>query len=184
MKQVIAAILIVLAARPAPATELPPIYTTGDATVCFTTGNKSTIGGDCGAVLVAEIAKAERELLVQAYNFTEPRIIAAIIAAHRRGVLVAVILDKISPSQRGEGADPVHDAGIPTFIDRKPKIAHNKVVVIDQTTVVTGSFNFSTNAGCCNAENLLVIHRPALAVAYAEDFARRPAVSDEYLTKP
>ncbi len=184
MKQVIAAILIVLAARPAPATELPPIYTTGDATVCFTTGNKSTIGGDCGAVLVAEIAKAERELLVQAYNFTEPRIIAAIIAAHRRGVLVTVILDKISPSQRGEGADPVHDAGIPTFIDRKPKIAHNKVVVIDQTTVVTGSFNFSTNAGCCNAENLLVIHRPALAVAYAENFARRPAVSVEYLTKP
>jgi hypothetical protein len=58
-----------------------------------------------------------------------PRIIAAIIEAHRRGVLVTVILDKISPSQKGEGADPVHDAGIPTFIDRKPKIAHNKVVV-------------------------------------------------------
>jgi hypothetical protein len=60
---------------------------------------------------------------------TEPRIIAAIIAAHRRGVLVTVILDKSSPSQKGEGADLVHDAGIPTFIDRKPKIAHNKVVL-------------------------------------------------------
>jgi phosphatidylserine/phosphatidylglycerophosphate/cardiolipin synthase-like enzyme len=60
----------------------------------------------------------------------------------------------------------VHDAGIPTFIDCKPKIAHDKVVVIDQTTVATGSFNFSTNAGCCNAENLLVIHRPVLAIAY------------------
>jgi phosphatidylserine/phosphatidylglycerophosphate/cardiolipin synthase-like enzyme len=179
MKQVITAILIALAARPAPATELPPIYTTGDATVCFTT-SKSTIGGDCAAVLVAEIAKAERELLVQAYNFTEPRIIAAIIAAHERGVLVTVILDKISPSQKGEGADPVHEAGIPTFIDRKPKIAHNKVVVIDQTTVVTGAFNFSTNAECCNAENLLVIHRPALAIAYVENFARRRAVSVEY----
>jgi phosphatidylserine/phosphatidylglycerophosphate/cardiolipin synthase-like enzyme len=66
----------------------------------------------------------------------------------------------------------VHDAGIPTFIDRKPKIAHNKIVVMDQTMVVTGSFNFSTIAGCCNAENLLVIQRPELAVAYAENFAR------------
>jgi phosphatidylserine/phosphatidylglycerophosphate/cardiolipin synthase-like enzyme len=83
---------------------------------------------------------------------TEPRIIAGIIAAHRRGMLITVILDKISPGQKGEGADPVHDAGIATFIDRKPKIAHNKVVVIDQTTVITGSFNFSTNAGCCNAD--------------------------------
>jgi phosphatidylserine/phosphatidylglycerophosphate/cardiolipin synthase-like enzyme len=128
-------------------------------------------GGDCAAVLVAEIA-------------TEPRIIAAVIAAHRRGVLVTVILDKISPAQKCEGADPVHDAGTPTFIDRKPKIAHNKVVVIDQATVVTGSFNFLTNAGCCNAENLLVIHRPELAVGYAENFARRRAVSVEYMKKP
>lgn len=127
-------------------------------------------------------AKAERELVVEAYNFTEPRIIAAIIAAHRRGVLVTVILDKISPSQKGEGADPVHDAGIPTFIDRNPKLAHNKVVVIDQTPLVTGNFNFSTNAGCCSAENLLVIRRPELAVAYAENFARRRAVSVEYVS--
>src|SRR4051794_9052794 len=101
MKRAIAASLLVLAASPSRASELPPIYTAGDATVCFTTGNKSTIGGDCAAVLVAEIEKAERELLVQTSNFTEPRIIAAIIAAHRRGVLVTVILDKISPSQKG-----------------------------------------------------------------------------------
>jgi phospholipase D len=56
--------------------------------------------------------------------------------------------------------------------------------VIDQTTVVTGSFNFSTNAKCCNAENLLVIHRPALALAYAENFARQRAVSIEYVKAP
>lgn len=70
---------------------------------------------------------------------------------------------RISPSQKGEGADQVHNAGIPTYIDRKPKIAHNKVMVIDGATVITGSFNFSANAECCNAENLLVIHRPELA---------------------
>ena len=56
--------------------------------------------------------------------------------------------------------------------------------VIDQKTVVTGSFNFSTNAGCCNAGNLLIIDRPELAVAYAENFARRRQVSVEYVRKP
>jgi phosphatidylserine/phosphatidylglycerophosphate/cardiolipin synthase-like enzyme len=99
-------------------------------------------------------------------------------------VLVTVILDTISPSEKGEGADPVHDVGIPTFIDRKPKITHNKVVVVDQETVVTGSFSFSSNAGCCNAENLLVIHRPELAVAYVQNFARRRAVSVECEKRP
>jgi hypothetical protein len=83
MNRIFLASLLIAFVSPTRAAELPPIYTAGDATVCFTTGNKSTIGGDCAALLVAEIARAERELLVQAYNFNEPRIIAAIIAAHR-----------------------------------------------------------------------------------------------------
>jgi phosphatidylserine/phosphatidylglycerophosphate/cardiolipin synthase-like enzyme len=53
--------------------------------------------------------------------------------------------------------------------------------VIDGETVMTGSFNFSANAECCNAENLLVIHRPELAAACADNFARRRAVSVEYV---
>jgi phosphatidylserine/phosphatidylglycerophosphate/cardiolipin synthase-like enzyme len=43
----------------------------------------------------------------------------------------------------------------------KPKIGHDKVMVIDGETVITGSSNFSANAECCNAENLLVIRRPS-----------------------
>jgi hypothetical protein len=82
MNRTFVASLLIAFVSPTRAAELPPIYTAGDATVCFTTAKKSTIGGD-RAALVAEIARAERELLVQAYNFNEPRIIAAIIAAHR-----------------------------------------------------------------------------------------------------
>jgi phosphatidylserine/phosphatidylglycerophosphate/cardiolipin synthase-like enzyme len=52
-------------------------------------------------------------------------------------------------------------------------------MVVGGETVITDSFNFSANVGCCNAENLLVIHRPELAAAYAGNFARRQAVSAE-----
>lgn len=159
---------------PARATAFPLIE------ACFTTGNHSTVGSDCAAVAVNEIAHAKATLLVQAYNFTEPRIIAAIIAAHHRGVAVRVIVDKISASQKGEGVDPVHDAGIPVYVDRKPKIAHNKVMIIDGDTVITGSFNWSTNANCCNAENLLIVRSHALAAQYAENFHVRLAVSEPY----
>jgi hypothetical protein len=84
------------------------MYTEGDATVCFTIGNESTAGGDCAALAVGAIEKATKTLLVRAYGFTEP----AIIAAHRRGVDVTVTLDKSAPGEKGSGADPVHDAGI------------------------------------------------------------------------
>jgi len=150
----------------------------GPGEVCFTTGNHSTEGADCAALIVREIDAASASLLVQAYNFTERRIIAAIIAAYRRGVPVTVIVDKTSMRQRGEGVTAVRAAGIPVFVDRKPRIAHNKVIVIDGTTVITGSFNFSARAECCNAENLLIVRSPALAAAYAANFARRRSVSE------
>lgn len=172
----IAILLLLLGLGPAAAFETDRV---DHASVCFTLA-----GDDCALAVVAEIAKAERTLQVHAYNFTEPRIIAAIIAAKRRGVAVAVILDKISPTQKGEGADPVNDAGIPVWIDRKPKIAHNKVMIIDGAVVLTGSFNFSTNATAANAENMIVLRSPELAESYAENFRRRLALSQPYHRAP
>jgi phosphatidylserine/phosphatidylglycerophosphate/cardiolipin synthase-like enzyme len=141
-------------------------------TVCFTLA-----GADCAQPILGEIAGARQTIRVQAYNFSEPRIIGALIAAHARGVDVVVILDKTSPYQRGEGADSVRAAGIPTYIDYRPKIAHNKVMVIDGGTVITGSLNFTAAAVASNAENSLIIHDAALAAAYAGNFAQRLAAS-------
>ena len=174
----IAAASLVLAPVAASAQAIVGIDDLGPGEVCFTSGNRSTVGGDCAALVAEAIAGASASLLVQAYNFTESRIVAALLEAHRRGVSVTVIVDKISMHQRGEGVSAVRAAGIPVFIDRKPHIAHNKVIVIDGVTVVTGSFNFSASAQCCNAENLLIVHSTALAAAYAANFARRKAVSE------
>ena len=48
-------------------------------------------------------------------------------------------------------------------------IAHNKVMIIDGETVVTGSFNFTKAAEENNAENLLVIHDKKLAERYTKN---------------
>lgn len=172
------ALCAAVAPLPATAQGIVDFAALGPGTVCFTSGNRSTLGADCAGLVVAEIATARSLLLVQAYNFTEPRIVAAIIAAHRRGVSVTLLVDKISAHQRGEGVRAAGDAGIPVFVDNRPKIAHNKIVIIDRAIVITGSFNFSRNAECCNAENLLVVHSRALAAAYAANFARRRGVSE------
>ena len=72
-----------------------------------------------------ELDAAKESVLVQAYSFTSASIAKALVAAHKRGVKIEVILDK---SQRGEkysSADFVIHAGIPTLIDAKHSIAHN-----------------------------------------------------------
>ena len=69
---------------------------------------------------------------------------------------------------------------IPTLIDAKHAIAHNKVMVIDEETVITGSFNFSKAAEQENAENLLIIHDRALAAKYLENWKAHAAHSEVY----
>jgi phosphatidylserine/phosphatidylglycerophosphate/cardiolipin synthase-like enzyme len=150
--------------------------------------------GGCTEAVVAALDKAASSILVQAYSFTSAPIAKALVDAHRRGVRVEVILDKSQRTEKYSSADFVAHAGIPTLIDAKHAIAHNKVMVIDGKTVVTGSFNFTKAAEEHNAENLLVIQDAALAEKYAanwrlhaahsESYAGRGSQADEPLLKP
>lgn len=59
---------------------------------------------------------------------------------------VEVILDKSQRTEKYSSADLLAHAGIPTYIDTKHQIAHNKIIIIDTKRVLTGSFNFTKNA--------------------------------------
>jgi phosphatidylserine/phosphatidylglycerophosphate/cardiolipin synthase-like enzyme len=119
--------------------------------------------GGCTEAVVRELDAAKATVLVQAYSFTSAPIAKALVDAHKRGVVVQVILDKSQRTEKYSSADFVQRAGIPTYIDAKHAIAHNKIMVIDGATVITGSFNFTKNAEENNAENLLVMRSPELA---------------------
>jgi phosphatidylserine/phosphatidylglycerophosphate/cardiolipin synthase-like enzyme len=73
------------------------------------------------------------------------------------GVEILVVLDKSNQTDQYSAATFLTNAGIKTVIDDQHAIAHSKVMVIDSTTILTGSFNFTTAAEEKNAENLLVI---------------------------
>ncbi len=85
----------------------------------------------------------ERSILMQAYSFTSAPIAKALVEARERGVEVTAILDKSQRTEQYSSADFVLHAGIPTYIDDKHAIAHNKIMLIDGRTIITGSFNFT-----------------------------------------
>ena len=126
--------------------------------------------GGCTDAVVKELGNAKSTVLVQAYSFTSAPIAKALVDAHKRGVDVRVILDKSQRTEKYSSADFVAHAGILTLIDAKHAIAHNKVMVIDGETVLTGSFNFTKAAEEKNAENLLVIRDKAIAEKYTSNW--------------
>jgi phosphatidylserine/phosphatidylglycerophosphate/cardiolipin synthase-like enzyme len=103
-----------------------------------------------------------------------------LVEAHKRGVDVRVILDKSQRTERYSEADFLVNMGIPTWIDARHAIAHNKIMVIDGATVITGSFNFTKAAEEHNAENMLVIRDKALAGKYAANWQAHLEHSERY----
>ncbi len=142
--------------------------------VCFSPG------GGCTEAIVKELDGASSEIKVQAYSFTSRPIAKALVEAHKRGVNITVLLDKSNASTKYGAADFTTHMGIPTLIDGQHGIAHNKIMVIDRKTVITGSYNFTKAAEEKNAENLLIIRDRAIAELYLNNWENHRAHSLVY----
>ena len=140
--------------------------------VCFRPGPVR-----CDELIASTIASAHVSIDVLAYEFTSVPIAKALVDAKARGVDVRAVLDgKTNGPRKGRNysaATFLINVGIPVRLDYTVAIAHNKIMVIDGETVITGSYNFTKAAEKSNAENLLVIHDADLANIYERYFLTR-----------
>lgn len=127
--------------------------------------------GGCTDAVVSEILRSRREVLVLAYSFTSKPIAEALIAAKKRGVHVEIVLDRSNEQETYTELGHLVENGLTPHIDSQHAIAHNKVMIVDQKTLITGSFNFTHQAEVENAENLLIIRgHSELVKAYRQNF--------------
>ena len=120
--------------------------------------------------IIAQIDHSEREVLVQAYGFTHRPIAKALARAQQRGVDVRVLVDQKSGAQNHEVLALLEAAQVQLRGDGRHAIAHNKLMLIDETVVITGSFNFTNAAETRNAENLLILQSHDLAQVYKQQW--------------
>jgi len=136
--------------------------------------------GECTQAITREISAARSEILVQAYSFTSAPIAKSLLDAHRRGIRVIAILDKSQKREKYTSATFLSNSGMPVLIDSVHAIAHNKIIIIDRETVITGSFNFTKAAEEKNAENLLIIKSRELAAKYIANWNDHRMHSEPY----
>jgi len=138
---------------------------------------------DCAAFAVRAIGRAQREILVGAYNLTiGSGILEALLGAKERGVDVRLVADKKTPCERNSGIDPLARAGVPIWIDRGARIAHAKTMVIDSTLTLMGSYNWTAGAAR-NSEDLNLVTSPTVGAAYAAHWRERLAVSSPFVRR-
>ncbi len=136
----------------------------------------------CTAAIIRELEAAKSEILVQAYSFTSTPIARALLAARERGIKVEAILDKSQRREKQTSATLLAASGIPLYIDDNHAIAHNKIIIVDRTTVITGSFNFTKAAEERNAENILILKSSQLASIYVVNWLSHREHSGQYLS--
>lgn len=134
--------------------------------------------GGCQERIITEVAKAKKRVRVQMYIFNSKPIADAIIAAHKRGVDCEIISDK-SEETKVYGRLPVlKRAGVTVLLDGEHEVANNKIMLIDDHTIITGSYNYTKAAEEKNAENLLIIKNcPEVFADYSANYEAHKAHS-------
>ena len=54
--------------------------------------------------------------------------------------------------------------------DGNPSFLHDKIIIIDNRIVVTGSLNYSSHANDANEENVVILDNAEIAALYLQEF--------------
>lgn len=154
MKMIIFAILLIFAR---------PVYAKTE--VGFTPSR------ECEDAIVYNINHARKSVDVAIYSINNKRIVAALKDAHRRGIKLRILTDKLQAGAKSSKTLELHREGINIRVNSRHKIEHNKFAIYDGNKVSTGSFNWTDPASEKNSENCLLISMEQKTVeAYKKRF--------------
>lgn len=125
--------------------------------------------GGATNLIVNNIKQANKNIKVMAFSFTSIPIAEALVEAKKR-IDVQVVLDPENLYNKNSVINQLYSGGIAILIDKNHAIAHNKIIIIDDSKVSTGSLNFSKGAEERNAENSIMISDRRIADLYVENF--------------
>jgi phosphatidylserine/phosphatidylglycerophosphate/cardiolipin synthase-like enzyme len=85
---------------------------------------------------------------------------------------VAGVFEKVGSETEASELRTLMCRQVPVRQDGNPAFLHDKVIVVDERIVITGSLNFSTNAEESNDENVIIIDNADIARLYMQEFER------------
>ncbi|WP_306226301.1 phospholipase D family protein [Bosea beijingensis] len=132
--------------------------------------------GSARALVLKVIGGAQRSIQVLAYAFQAPDIAEALVAARKRGVEVRVVVDKERNAGKTSKAamDFVVRNGVSLRTNARFHLQHDKTIIVDGSTVQTGSFNYAPSAETKNSENVVIIREmPEVAAKFLSHWQSR-----------
>ena len=130
--------------------------------------NAASFRGGPDAALADAIDQARASVDIAIHDLDLWSIRDALIDAHRRGVIVRMVVE--SDYLANPEIEEILVAGIAIVPDRNSSLMHNKFVIIDQFEVWSGSMNFTVNGAYKNDNNLMRLRSTRLAADFTAEF--------------
>ena len=118
------------------------------------------------------------------FTFTRDYIAQAILEANQRGVKIRCIGDDGNSKVKGSDVRLLASNGIPCKTDNNLRFhMHNKMAIIDNSVVITGSFNWTSQAVNKNQDNILFIEDKNIATQYTDYYNKMWDSFDTVITQ-
>jgi phosphatidylserine/phosphatidylglycerophosphate/cardiolipin synthase-like enzyme len=122
--------------------------------------------------IIPIVRSAQSNVRFLAFSFTDQPLAQAMIDRADRGVNVSGVFEKIGSETESAQLRSFYCANVPARQDGNPRFLHDKLIVVDNRYVITGSFNFSANATESNDENVIIIDSTQIASLYMQEFEK------------
>jgi cardiolipin hydrolase len=133
---------------------------------CFSPGDA------CLKAIVSGIHSVRSSLKICVFTISDDRITQAILQAHHRGIAVRILTDNEKLFDKGSDIRELLAAGIPVRVDETANHMHHKFAILDNQTLLTGSYNWTRSAAQYNHENLVVTDQKNLVQDFCREFDR------------
>lgn len=122
--------------------------------------------------IIPLVNAAQFEVRFLAFSFTDYPLANAMIQRFQNGASVAGVYENVGSDTDAAEFDTLFCAGVSVRRDGNPSFMHDKVIIVDQRYIITGSLNFSTNAEDSNDENVIILDNAEIARLYLQEFDR------------
>jgi phospholipase D len=128
---------------------------------------------NCEKNIITELNEAKKNISILAFSFTSEAIGKTLVELkEERNINITTIFEKTRISKFSE-YELLKKHNTTTMFDGNKYTMHEKMIIIDDSTLIVGSYNPTKNANTLNDENILIIkHNDELIFDAKREFER------------
>jgi mitochondrial cardiolipin hydrolase len=127
-------------------------------------------GEACRNVIIQQLNSAIRQVRICVFTISDDSITKAIIGSHKRGVDIRIITDNDKSLDMGSDIEQIAKEKIPVKMDTTSNHMHHKFMLVDNHSLLTGSYNWTSSAARFNHENVLITKEPGVIKSFLKEF--------------